>query len=49
MKKTQRYLVTYDRDGDVVIWELYADLTVRRTALTEADMADTDKPIIDLR
>lgn len=49
MKKTKAYLITYDGDGDVVVWELYADLTVRQTALTDVDMADTDKPVIDLR
>lgn len=49
MKKTKKYLLTCDRDGDTMVWEMHADLTISATALYEADLQDTDKPVVDLR
>lgn len=49
MKKTKKYLVTYDSHGDTVVWELHADLTLTQSALLEVDLRDTGTPVIDLR
>jgi hypothetical protein len=49
MKRTKKYLVTYDGNGGIAIWELHADLTVTPSALLEVDLKDTTTPVIDLR
>jgi hypothetical protein len=49
MKKTKRYIFSFDQDGDEVVWIQHADYTVRLCALMPHDLRDTDVPIIDLR
>jgi hypothetical protein len=48
-KKAKRYVITFDSDGEEVVWMVHADLTMTRTALNYVDVKDSDIPINDLR
>lgn len=48
-KKTKRYIITYDVDGDLIVVIMHADYTVRYSALGVNDIASSETPIIDLR
>jgi hypothetical protein len=49
MKKTKRYLITFDeRQEDRLVWIMHADYTVRLTTLHPVDISDSDIPTLDL-
>lgn len=48
MKKTKRYIIAFDSDGDEIVWIQHGDFTVRASSLDTANLDDTI-PIIDLR
>ncbi len=49
MKKTKKYVVVRDADGDIVVWALHADLTFTPTSLRESDIGASSVPVVDLR
>jgi hypothetical protein len=49
MKRAKRYIIAFDADGDQVVWFQHADYTVRLSALSPIDIADSEIPAIDLR
>lgn len=48
-KKAKRFIITFDADGDEVVWIQHADYTVRLSASHPVDIEGTDIPVIDLR
>lgn len=48
-RQAKRYIVTFDADGDEVVWFQYADFTVRLSALNPIDIEGTEVPVLDLR
>lgn len=48
-KKTNHYIITFDADGDEVVWIQHPDRSVRVSALNPGDIEDSKIPLIDLR
>jgi hypothetical protein len=49
MKKIKRYIITFDTEGDEVVWFQYADFSVMLSALSPFDIEGSETPATDLR